>query len=233
MEVRLLSGAVLLFMARRLRKDRVPDASSTCSFCGMSIWQSAFVAIGRFPPLSTICSTCIRNLGILNQVVSHHQNIANGDTWDSVRAMLVRSISEDQSASQLGTLAVGLTMRFLMRAIALMGGCETESCPKTGVLLAPPRIAVVGADAGAIADLLMLLSPVSGIPIERMSVAGSIDDHLHWLRQKSNNDPLLFPLAVLLIEDGFIEINSECAVVSCCRHGHKFPPDVRLIDLDE
>jgi hypothetical protein len=217
---------------RRLSIEKIQGAPDRCSFCSMTIQQSAFLGVTIAEPYATICSNCIETLAVLNRLALQYQLVASGGSLETIRLALTKVARSEEASGHAKTAAIYILLLFLRRSISILRGHEANACETIHARLAPPRIAVIGNRAGEVASMLSALSPSAGIPLESMTVNGDAELHLQWLRQKCNRDALLFQHGLLLVIDGYLMVDATCGVVWCCNEPVEFPLDVRVIDLN-
>ena len=197
---------------RKISIQPIRGAPSTCSFCGGDLSVSALNASSLSDnetgsgPLAVICAHCIQRLEPLCRLMTWYQrfNHQKNDLWTALHGTIQRRLGRERARPEEKQVVADLLLRLLKRCFSIIAGYKVNgyaACPRTGVTLSAPRVAVICADPDACIRLAVAGAETVGLPHYFASVSGApFENPVRELRARCNHDQLLVSVGLLVLD---------------------------------
>jgi hypothetical protein len=230
---------------RKIAIQPVCGMPANCSFCGKSLSQSHLNAASKLDnvdgtgPLAAICAFCIERLAPLCRLMHTYQQFyrLEKNLWPELSMRIHKHLATAAGDVAIKKTVVQLLVRLLRRTFSILVGYRANGyvvCPRSGVSLAPPRIAIIYHDPDACVHLIASSAEAVGLPT---CITSEIDvvlgDAVYRLaRDGCNGDPVLASIGLLVIRE-FLPVSDDVAVVYALESSCGLPAEIEIIRVSD
>jgi hypothetical protein len=241
-----MENRILKFRAAKKRRapiQPIKGMPAACSFCSGDLSQSPLNAASKSDnatgtgPLAVICSNCIKRLEPLCRLMDWYQCFyrQESDLWPSLHGVIRRRFDSEIGSPVMKTTVADMLLRLLKRAFSITAGFKANgyaSCPRSGVALQAPRIALICDDPDCIIRLIVAGADAVGLPAHAaMGFDLIFDDPIRELRDRCNGDPVLATIGLLILDEFAPIPAADMAVVCALATAGGLPGDIELIKV--
>ena len=159
------------------------------------------------------------------------------DLWISLHGVIRRRFDSEFGSPAMKTTVADLMLRLLKRAFSITAGFKANGyakCPRTGVQLAAPRIAVVCTDPGSFIRLVVVAADAVGLPTCATTLFDMVlEDPVRELRLRCNGDPTLAAIGLLVLDEHAPIPGGDMAVVYALATPIGLPGGVEVITVPD
>jgi hypothetical protein len=231
---------------RKIAIQPIRGAPAICSFCGGDLARSHLNSASKVDnaegtgPLAVICAFCIERLEPLCRLMAWYQEFfrrQENNLWASLSSVIQRRLVAEHGSAKAKAIVCDLLLRVLKRAFAVIGGYRANGfaeCPRTGVPLHPPRIAIVCSNdpSDCIIRLVVAGANAVGLPTHAVSLTDMVlEDPVRALKlERCNGDPAILAIGLIVVDE-YVAITDDVGVVYVLETASGLPGDIEIVTV--